>query len=200
MGRKTIKKIIVDRDIFIEILKERGTSIQRLSENLNVSDKTIRRAFSTGINPDLLEKIGEKVDVDPEWLSGNSQKRIQNLFRKQKNIEKIKNYLDWRSHPFDKLAQERKRIDMEVYIKGIMEKLGVNVGEYDKLYNDKAFLEKEICVMIQVAIIHNLYDLYGCERFLDPFLTQPGLVRKVDQLLKSKEYNDIFDTLVVKAW
>ena len=198
MGRKKIDKIVIDRAVFMEVLKDRNISINNIAEILGISDKTIRRGFSTGINPDLLEKIGEIVNVDPEWLSGSAQKELRKLISKPENIKRLSKYSDWRTHPFDRLAQERKRIDLGEYIKGIVQKLGVTMPEYEKLYEgEKTFLETEICVLIQVALIRNLH---GHEGVLNPYLTQPELIQKTNQLLERTEYIDIFDALSIKPW
>ena len=63
----------VNKDVFMQVLKLKKTSIRRLDEELSIecSDKTIRRSLNNGkMRRQYIEQIAKYLDVDSRLLTG----------------------------------------------------------------------------------------------------------------------------------
>lgn len=84
MANKKIKKVPLDRDCLLEALQLRNSSIRGLGADFDFgwSSKSIERGIKEGeVSPELLDALGQYLDVDTDYLSG----------KYHRNAEKIKN-------------------------------------------------------------------------------------------------------------
>lgn len=82
MANKKIDRVPLKRDSFLRIIHEKGYTVEKLGEetSLERSGKTIQRCLSSGeIQPDLLDRIGRLLDVDPLYLSGEYDRQYEKL-------------------------------------------------------------------------------------------------------------------------
>ncbi len=82
MSRPKMKKVSVNRRIFDIALEYNNLSIRKLAVDqlVDVNERTIRRALKDGlINPEILNRIAMRLNVDPYWLTGETLKFIPNL-------------------------------------------------------------------------------------------------------------------------
>jgi len=74
MGNRAIKKVPVNKERFIQVVKSKNSSIRKLGdahEQIDRTEKTIRRHLDNGEMPyDLLNNIAEYLKVHPDYLSG----------------------------------------------------------------------------------------------------------------------------------
>ena len=74
MGNKTIKKVPINKERFMQVLKLNNSSIRKLGnahEEIDRTEKTIRRHLDNGEMPfDLLHNIAEHLQIHPDYLSG----------------------------------------------------------------------------------------------------------------------------------
>lgn len=73
MANKSVDKTPISYDRFMATVKEKGSSIRKLGKvaMIDRDEKTIRRYLAQGeMPPDLLDKIGKYLDVDPQYLAG----------------------------------------------------------------------------------------------------------------------------------
>ncbi len=82
MANKKSARTKISRDCFLRIIREKGYTVERLGEEPDIcrSGKTIQRCLSTGeIQPELLDRIGRFLDVDPEYLSGEYERGFEEI-------------------------------------------------------------------------------------------------------------------------
>ena len=73
MPKGKVKTQKVNKYFFKRVLRYKNTTIKSLAEELTIgaSERTIRRALDNGaMRPDLLLRISEFLDTDPDFLSG----------------------------------------------------------------------------------------------------------------------------------
>ncbi len=75
MPKNHVRKDIVYKHIFMEVLKQTGHSIRELGkvgqDKIKASDKTIRRQLNEGkMRPDYIKEIAEYINVDSRVLTG----------------------------------------------------------------------------------------------------------------------------------
>lgn len=74
MANKKMKKVPLDKDCLMEALKLRNSSIRKLGQdnaNYVCSSRTIGRALKDGeIASELLDALGQYLNVEPDYLSG----------------------------------------------------------------------------------------------------------------------------------
>ena len=73
MPKNEVEKVNVDKELFLDLLKEGKSSIRKLGREIpDTSEKTIRRQLNAGrMRPALLYNIAEHLNIHPQVLSGN---------------------------------------------------------------------------------------------------------------------------------
>ncbi len=113
MGRKKIKKVALNYDRFFEALNYNDLSVRKLDRDsvVGVSEKTIRRALhDKEINPEILDKLGKKLNVDPYWLSGRDMDLFE-LIVTDKNRSLLEEKMRIENNPYNKIKEEKKIVD-----------------------------------------------------------------------------------------
>lgn len=113
MANKSSKKVSINKQRFLEVLKMRNCSIRKLGEayeQIERTEKTIRRCLNNGeMPPDLLERIAKYLNVHPDYLSGvydNAADRIEDKFLKALS----KSFIKPERYPYLLKAKKRYRL------------------------------------------------------------------------------------------
>ncbi len=145
-GRPEIEMVDLNPKRLQEALDYRGRSLRSLNLDpiLNASEKTIRRAKKTGkINPDILDRLGKCLDVDPDFLSGDYDKWAAFYSSTREEEESIKSQFIVQDYPY--VHYQRKSIAPGQIINDILIEHGIPISEFNKLsQNERAHFFIEI--------------------------------------------------------
>ena len=118
MANKKSEKIQISRDCFLRIIREKGYTVERLGvePEIDRSGKTIQRCLTTGeMQPALLDRIGRFLDVDPTYLSGEYDRRFEEMKDSLKSPE-LTHYLWTKTDRFPYSKHQTENIDYAEYL------------------------------------------------------------------------------------
>lgn len=118
MGNKKIEKVQISRECFLRIIREKGYTVERLGmePEINRSGKTIQRCLSAGeMQPELLDRIGRFLDVDPTYLSGEYDRRFEEM-KDSLQCPDVTHYLWTKTDRFPYIKHEVESIDYAKYL------------------------------------------------------------------------------------
>ena len=118
MANKKTEKVQISRDCFLRIIREKGYTVESLGEvpEIDRSGKTIQRCLTSGeMQPDLLDRIGRFLDVDPTYLSGEYDRRFEEMKDSLKSPE-LTHYLWTKTDRFPYSKHETENIDYAEYL------------------------------------------------------------------------------------
>lgn len=133
-GRPEIVKVNFSAKRLLEALDYNKTSLRQLNidSTLNASERTIRRAKKTGkINPDILNRLGKCLDVDPLFLGGEYDKYAERCANSPDEADEIKSAFSVAEYPY--IIHERRSIDAMQYIKDLLIENEIPVSELDAM-------------------------------------------------------------------
>lgn len=196
MGRPKIKKVPINRERFEKALYRKGLSINKLNKDtiIEVDEKTIRRALKDKeINPAILEKIGERLDVDPDWLKGRD---IELLSKFHLNKQTIEYYQNIENFPYNKNKYERNFIDLEKYLKDTLTLQGILFDDFKNLSIEKQHgFQMEMDLVLQMLVRKYFYEKYqGTDNL---FLSNKELYDLSVSVLSGDDYCKLFELLVL---
>lgn len=184
MANKSSKKVSINKQRFLEVLKMRNCSIRKLGEayeQIERTEKTIRRCLNNGeMPPDLLERIAKYLNVHPDYLSGvydNASDRIEDKFLKALS----KSFIKPERYPY--LLKAKKDIGYTTYFENILTMNAISMDQFNALSpEERVLFRQQMTVAIleviakhfkQDALGNNLQDeLEYCKDFMndiDPF-------------------------------
>lgn len=118
MPNRKSEKIQISRTCFLRIIREKGYTVESLGAEpaIGRSGKTIQRCLSTEeMSPTLLNRIGKFLDVDPEYLSGEYDRRFEKNKDSLKSPE-LTHYLWTKTDRFPYLKHKIENIDYSEYL------------------------------------------------------------------------------------
>lgn len=118
MANKKSAKTKINRECFLRIIREKGYTVERLGEEPAIcrSGKTIQRCLSAEeMQPELLDRIGKFLDVDPEYLSGEYERKFDEIKDSLVNPE-LSYYLCTKTDRFPYSKHKVNHIDYEEYL------------------------------------------------------------------------------------
>lgn len=190
MSRPKMKKVAINRKIFQIALKYNNLSIRKLAVDnvVDVNERTIRRALNAGeINPDILNKIAKRLNVDPYWLTGETLKLVPSL--ENRNPE----YMHPKSHPYNECMENRKNINISEHFEQILNLHGIPMSLFNKLPETKQNgFHMELDLIINLLILKYFSDLAKED---NPFLRNKELVSMATEILSGDTYNKMFEIL-----
>ena len=150
MGNKSLKKVKINRDRFMEILKERKCSIRKLGEaydEINRTEKTIRRCLNNGeMPPDLLNSIARYLNIHPDYLAGvydEKAKSIQDEYLRKLYLSRIKP----ENYPY--ILKATKDIDYNRYFEDILIMNSITMEQFKTLPPvDRVLFRQEMVLAI----------------------------------------------------
>ena len=162
MANKEASKIPVNRERFNEAMKLRKTSIRKLGEDCKIdrNEKTIRRYLSEGkMPPDLLDRIGKHLNVDPDYISG-----IHGMEVKNKNDEHIESVLNSQLRaerfPYPELMKEQVSLGYERYFEDVLLMHDISMSQFFALSVEK---RQELQLEIERAITSTILKYFECD-------------------------------------
>ena len=149
----------VNKDVFMQVLKLKKTSIRRLEEELSIecSDKTIRRSLNNGkMRRQYIEQIAKYLDVDSRLLTGEL---VEGAFHTTNSVIR-ELYLNPLTHieDFPYFREEQERLQREKIDETLKRILSLFEISY-KQFEEKDFEE-------QYSFQHDLGLKWDCV-FLD---------------------------------
>lgn len=181
MANQKTKKVPVNKQRFMEVLKLRNCSIRKLGDaydKIQRTEKTIRRCLDEGaMPPDLLDNIAKYLDVHPDYLSGVydlKADRIEDSYLRFLFRSSIKP----QKYPY--LLKARSDIDYNSYFENILIMNNITMEQFRKLEPvDRIMLRQEmVFAILQVIAKHFSHDSLGndmkdelsyCEAFVNDF-------------------------------
>lgn len=118
MANKKMQTTKISRDCFLRVMREKGYTVERLGmiPQIDRSAKTIQRCLSTEeMPPDLLERIGKFLDVDPTYLSGEYDRKFEEMKDTLVNPE-LTHYLWTKTDRFPYSKYKTENIDYAEYL------------------------------------------------------------------------------------
>jgi hypothetical protein len=191
-GRKKIEKVPIDCNILDEALKKNKLSINILTNDkkayyIDVTRRTISRARHDGyINPKILDKIGEQLNVDPYWLTGQAL----NVFP---SMKKNSEYCKIENHPYNKNAQQLKKINLSRYFQELLILHGVSFEQFNSLSEATQHgFKMEIDLVIRMVIFKYFSSHTKPD---DVFLTNEDLHKMSCDVLSGETYEKLFELI-----
>ena len=128
----------VNKDVFMQVLKLKKTSIRRLDEELSIecSDKTIRRSLNNGkMRRQYIEQIAKYLDVDSRLLTGEL---VEGAFHTTNSVIR-ELYLNPLTHiedfPYFREEQERlQREKIDETLKRILSLFEISYKQFEEKF------------------------------------------------------------------
>lgn len=164
MGNKATKKVKINRDRFMEVLKERKCSIRKLGgaySEVQRTEKTIRRYLRDGeMPPDLLDNIARYLNVHPDYLSGvydEQADKIEDGILKKMFLTRVKP----KNYPY--LLKDKSDIDYPHYFEEILKMNNITMDQFRTLpLVDRILFRQELTLAIfKVIAKHFSTDSLG---------------------------------------
>ena len=166
VANKITNKVPVSRKRFMEALKLRNSSIRKLGEaydEIARTEKTIRRCLSQGeMSPDLLDRIGKHLDVEPDYISGKYDRDLDGIT--DDHIRAVlKSQLSARKHPY--LAkQQAKKFDgkflYDRYLENILIIHDISMHQFQSLAIKQ---QKSLQLDIERALTSVIAKYFTCD-------------------------------------
>src|SRR5699024_8330596 len=140
MPKNPVETRPINKDVFMRLINKRGFSIRKLGSNEYgiCSEKTLRSALNNGkIRPHYLDAIGELLDVETNYLSGESlDKRIQFTKNINSNYEVLLNNYVAKidEHPYAmKEIKDFKKNSIYKYLSNIFSIFNISIEQFKQL-------------------------------------------------------------------
>ena len=185
-GRPKLKKANLDIRILDDARTARNNiSIDQLARDCDISRKTIERARKQKkINPEFLDRIGKRLNVDPHWLTGDD---LNIPF-----IKRNRSYCELSNHPYRETTD--KSIDFTQHFNELLVLNGITRKQFDALSGGSRFgFELELDFVIQLLIFKYFSD--SADPATNPFLANRKIAEMAKQVLSGKTYDKLFELL-----
>ena len=167
MSKKISKKYPLRKDCLIKALEINSTSIRKLDMDplFKWSASTIGRAISKGASKELLDDLGKRLNVDPDFLSGKYHAPIESI--KDNNVRTtLLNALDINKYPYIKKLQRDTPDGQFIYDKMIeymliSHNISKNQLENMSFEKQESFHKDMEKAIINVLIKHFTVDCIG---------------------------------------
>ena len=187
-GRPKAKNVNLD----VEILDEARSacnhiSIDQLAHDCDISRKTIERARKQKrINPEFLDRIGKRLNVDPHWLTGDD---LKIPFIKRNRL-----YCKLSNHPYHEMMRLQKNIDFTRHFNELLILHVVTREQFDELSDGLRFgFELELDLVIQLLMFKYFSD--SADPATNPFLSNREIAKMAQQVLSGDTYNKLLELL-----
>lgn len=164
MANKPTRKVPVNKEHFLEVLKFKNCSIRKLGEaydKIERTEKTIRRCLNSGKMPaDLLNKIAKFLDVHPDYLSGayhEKADKIEDAYLRMLYRSSIKP----EKHPY--LLKLKSEIGYKSYFENILTMNDISMEMFQALppMERVMFRQKLVVAILRVITEHFTHDALG---------------------------------------
>lgn len=167
MPRGEIFKVSVDKDVFMSVVKECGSSLIKLGEcdKIECSERTIRRSLNRGeIPPRYLEQIAKYLNVDTRLLSGELHKQIESYkddFIRSMCLTqlKVKNYPYYRKRKSDLNKQP-----IEELLEQILALFEISFSQFEDMSFEEQYLLQHDLLDALVPVIRKHFKVDAYDR------------------------------------
>lgn len=166
MPRGTIKKIQVDKTVFMSVVHECGSSIIKLGAcaAIDCTERTIRRSLNEGkMTPCFLDQIARYLNVDSRLLSGELHRKAD-LYDNDMLRSLYLAHLKAGNYPYFKKRQaDLNRQPMGELLEQILALFEVSFSQYEALDFEAQYLFQHDLLDSLVPVIrkHFNVDAYG---------------------------------------
>lgn len=198
MPKGKIFKIPVDKAVFMDVVKKRGSSIIKLGNcpEVDCTERTIRRALDEGkMTPCFLDQIAKYLDVDSRLLSGDLHKQadkysddfLRTMYLAQLKVERYPYYrkrkTDLNKQPIGELLEQ------------IFSLFEISFSQFEALdYESQYLLQHDLFeAIVPVIRKHFKVDAYGRK-------DMPDLERIINELetLRDEHYLHLYAEEVLR--
>ena len=140
-GRPTIDKVPLSIKRLQEALDYAGVSLRSLDTDpvVAASEKTIRRAKKEGcISPDILDRLGRRLNVDPLFLQGKMDDAARKMSVDENAAEKLMKQFVVSDFPY--LNQEKRALDYKQFIDELLIENDIPPEQLQKLSREQQIL------------------------------------------------------------
>lgn len=168
MANKKLQKVPLDRECLMEALQLRNSSIRKLGTDFSFSwsSKSIERGIKDGeISPQLMDALGQYLDVDTVYLSGKYHRDAEKI-EDQELCLILKSHLKAKKFPYI-LKQQRIKYDgkflYDRYLEYILIIHDISKRQFDGMLfeKQKAFQLDLEDAIATVLIKHFPYNALG---------------------------------------
>ncbi len=144
MANKIARKVPVNKQRFLEVLKLRNCSIRKLGESyeqIERTEKTIRRCLAAGeMPPDLLDRIAKYLNVHPDYLSGVYDTAADRV--EDKHFRTLfKTFIKPEKYPY--LLKTKSKIEYTSYFENILTMNDVSMEQFNTLSPEERVLFRQ---------------------------------------------------------
>jgi len=148
MKRKPMYKEPIDKDIFMEVIHYRRTSIRKLGnvEPFICTERTIRRSLhEEKMTPSLLKQIAKHLDIDPSYLSGKLHRKARAVTDKVLKDQWLKRLIP-HNYPYLRAVQDdQNTIPFNEFIEKMFSLFDISYNQFESLEFEKKYeLQYEI--------------------------------------------------------
>lgn len=122
MANKKQSTVQINRNTFLRVIRDKGQTVESLGSEPQIerSAKTIQRCLSAGeMQPELLDRIGRFIDVDPSYLAGEYDRRFEEIKDQLHNPE-VTHYLWTKTDRFPYSKHQTENIDYAEYMRNTL--------------------------------------------------------------------------------
>jgi hypothetical protein len=162
MANKETPKIRVIRERLEEALRLRKTSIRKLGEipEIERTEKTLRRCLNKGeMTPDLLDRIGKYLNVDPDYLSGVFGRGLDRI-EDEHTRAVLMSQLNADRFPYPTLKKEQLELGYERYFEEILIMHHISMTQFLNLPHEQ---RQELQLEIETAITSAIEKHFTCD-------------------------------------
>ena len=166
MPKGKINKTAINKSVFMAVVKQRKSSINKLGQSSSVecTERTIRRSLEEGfMTPRILDDIAKHLDVDSRLLSGELHKRAERYkdpFLKEIYLAQ----LTPEDYPYySKRRDELNKRPIEDLIEQILSLFEISISQFEDMdFEEQYSLQHDIFeVLIPVMRKHFAVDAFG---------------------------------------
>ncbi|CAI9393113.1 MULTISPECIES: hypothetical protein [Bacillaceae] len=144
MGNKKARKVPINKERFIEVLKHRSCSIRKLGEayeEIERTEKTIRRCLDDGeMPPDLLDRIAKYLDVHPDYLSGAYDEKADKI-ENEYLLALTRSFIKPEKYPY--LLKAKSAISYKTYFENILTMNDITMELFQTLPPEKRIVFRQ---------------------------------------------------------
>ncbi len=162
MANKPMPKMEINTERFKEVLKQKGYTIRSLvkAADIDRDEKTIRRYLTQGEVPfDRLYHLCAVIDVDPEYISKNFDKRAAQVEPDEEKRKKLI-YEKLNAEDFPYVRKVKRDVNMDDYWENLLAVHDIPIKLYEGLSKEQQI---RLLLALDRAINRVLYEFFPPE-------------------------------------
>lgn len=162
MANKPVPKMEINRQRFNEVLKQKGYTIRSLVKEADFDrdEKTIRRYLAKEQIPfDMFYRLCAVMDVDPEYISKNFDKRAEQI-EPDEERRKALIYKKLNAEDFPYVHKVKRDVNMDAYWENLLAVHDIPIKLYEGLPKEQQI---RLLLALDRAINKVLYEFFPPE-------------------------------------